>query len=266
MDFFAKFKKLVDMSTFMWYNSYVNSKKERNMAIKVVLFDLDGTLLPMDQDLFLKTYMGKISRRMASFGYEPRELISSIMLGTRDMILNDGANTNEKVFWERFCKIYGENALGDMEKFDAFYVEEFDSISSVCGHTPKALQTVNAIKKMGYRVALATNPVFPSIATEKRIAWAGFSTNDFEIFTTYENSHSSKPNLDYYREVAQKLNVLPEECLMVGNDVSDDMVARELGMKVFLLTDCLINKENADISEYPNGSFEELMSYIENIR
>lgn len=236
------------------------------MKIKAVLFDLDGTLLPMDQDLFLKTYMGKISQRMSGFGYEPRELISSIMLGTRDMILNDGTSTNEKVFWERFCKIYGENALGDMEKFDAFYVEEFDSISSVCGHTPKALQTVNDIKKMGYRVALATNPVFPSIATEKRIAWAGFSTNDFEIFTTYENSHSSKPNLAYYREVAQKLNVLPEECLMVGNDVSDDMVARELGMKVFLLTDCLINKENADISAYPNGSFEELMSYIENIR
>ena len=53
---------------------------------------------------------------------------------------------------------------------------------------------------------------------------------------------------------------------MVGNDVSDDMVARELGMKVFLLTDCLINKEDADISEYPNGSFEELIDYIGNIR
>ena len=56
-----------------------------------------------------------------------------------------------------------------------------------------------------------------------------------------------------------------EECLMVGNDVSDDMVAESLGMKVFLLTDNLINKEDADISIYPNGSFKELMEYIDSI-
>ena len=34
-------------------------------------------------------------------------------------------------------------------------------------------------------------------------------------------------------------------------------------MKVFLLTDCLINRENKDISVYPHGSFDELIQYIE---
>ena len=34
----------------------------------------------------------------------------------------------------------------------------------------------------------------------------------------------------------QKLNVSPEECLMVGNDVSEDMIAETIGMKVFLIT------------------------------
>lgn len=34
-----------------------------------------------------------------------------------------------------------------------------------------------------------------------------------------------------------------EETVMIGNDVGEDMVAAQLGMKVFLLTDCLINKE-----------------------
>ena len=54
----------------------------------------------------------------------------------------------------------------------------------------------------------------------------------------------------------------PEECLMVGNDVDDDMVASELGMKVFLLTDCLINKNGLDVNAYPNGSFDQLKDYI----
>ncbi len=235
------------------------------MSIKAVLFDLDGTLLPMDQDVFLKTYMGMISRRLSKHGYEPRTLVDSIMRGTYDMILNDGTRTNEQVFWARFCKIYGDRALDDIEHFDAFYVEEFDKIADFCGYTPKALRTVNRIKELGLRTALATNPVFPSIATEKRMAWAGLSADDFELFTTYENSHSSKPSLAYYAEVARKLGVAPEECLMVGNDVSDDMAAQELGMKVFLLTDCLINKDGKDISVYPNGSFEELIAYVEEI-
>ena len=59
---------------------------------------------------------------------------------------------------------------------------------------------------------------------------------DFEIFTTYENYHFCKPNLNYYKEVVEKLGVKPEECLMVGNDVGEDMVTEELGMKVFLMS------------------------------
>ena len=52
---------------------------------------------------------------------------------------------------------------------------------------------------------------------------------------------------------------------MVGNDVGDDMPARDIGLNVFLLTDCLINKNNADINEYPNGNFDRLTEYIDEI-
>ena len=72
-----------------------------------------------------------------------------------------------------------------------------------------------------------------------------------------------KPNPNYYRELLGKLGCSPEECLMVGNDVKEDMVAQTIGMKVFLLTDCLINKENADISQYPQGSFAQLLEYVD---
>ena len=49
---------------------------------------------------------------------------------------------------------------------------------------------------------------------------------------------------------------------MVGNDVGEDMIAQKLGCKVFLLTDCIINKANEDISAYPQGGFAELLQYI----
>ena len=52
---------------------------------------------------------------------------------------------------------------------------------------------------------------------------------------------------------------------MVGNDAVEDVAVEQLGMKVFLLTDCLINKSGKDLSAYPQGSFDELLAYIETL-
>ena len=110
---------------------------------------------------------------------------------------------------------------------------------------------------------LATNPFFPAIATESRIRWAGLAPEDFELYTTYEYCSYCKPNPKYYLEILEKIGVTPEECMMVGNDVTEDMITETLGMQVFLMTDWLINKENKDISVYPNGSYDELLAYVE---
>ena len=85
------------------------------------------------------------------------------------------------------------------------------------------------------------------------------------LYTTYENSNYCKPNPMYYKEILDKIGCKAEQCLMVGNDVDEDMVAQSIGMKVFLLTDTLINKQNKDISVYKNGSFDELKEYIETL-
>ena len=232
------------------------------MSITTVLFDLDGTLLPMDQDIFVKTYFGLLAKRLAPLGYDPENLIKSVWSGTIAMIKNAGERTNEQAFWDYFASVYGEEARKDLPEFDAFYREDFDKVQAVCGHNPQAKETVDFIKSKGLRVALATNPIFPAIATEKRTAWAGLSVEDFELYTTYENSSYCKPNLKYYQEIIDKLGVTPEECLMVGNDVSDDMVAEKLGMKVFLLTDCLLNKKGKPIDEYPHGDFAALRTFL----
>ena len=90
------------------------------------------------------------------------------------------------------------------------------------------------------------------------------ATSSWEIPSTYENSSFSKPNPQYFVEILEKLQAKPEECLMVGNDVLEDGAALKTGMSLFFLTDCLINKNNEDISKYPHGSFDELINYINN--
>ena len=234
------------------------------MKLKAVLFDLDGTLLPMaDQDAFIKTYFYKLAEHMVTCGYEPKALMGAVAKGVDAILHNDGTRTNEKAFWDAFVSVFGEKAREDERYFADFYEKHFDELRVCCGYTAKACETVTNLREMGLRTVLATNPVFPQIATRKRMAWAGLSPENFEHYTTYENSTFCKPNIKYYREVLDHIGLSAEEVLMVGNDVGDDMVAASLGMRVFLLTDCLINVADADITKYPNGSFDELMTYID---
>lgn len=150
--------------------------------------------------------------------------------------------------------------------FDDFYKNEFNGAKAFCGYDAEARACVDGIKDMGLRVVLATNPIFPAVATESRMRWAGFEPKDFELYTTYENFQYSKPNPNYYKEILKRLDLNAEECLMVGNDVKEDMVAETLGMHVFLLTDCLLNNEGADISVYPQGGFKDLLEFVKELQ
>ena len=235
------------------------------MSIQVVLFDLDGTLLPMDQDEFVKSYFGLLAKKLAPYGYEAEKLVPAIWQGTGAMIKNDGTRKNEEAFWHTFSGIFGEQVIEDLPLFDEFYRVEFSGAKEACGFNPKAAEVISFLKEKQMRFALTTNPIFPAVATENRIRWAGLKPEDFEFYTTYETCRYCKPNPKYYEDIVEKLGVSAEECLMVGNDVTEDMIAETLGMKVFLLTDCIINKENKDISVYPHGGFEELIDYLKKI-
>ena len=230
--------------------------------VKAVLFDLDGTLLPMDQDYFIKTYFKAIAKKLAGDGYAPELFMKAMMCGIDKMIRNDGKETNECVFWKAFSAGYGRDCRVDEPLFEEFYATEFPKIEAAVGYCSRAAEVVKELCKRGYRLALATNPVFPRVATLERIRWAGLSADDFEIITTYENSSHTKPNPDYYSVIAKTMGLLPEECLMVGNDTSDDASAIKAGMKAFILTDCLINNGGYSLDSLAHGGYDELLSLL----
>ena len=233
------------------------------MKITTVLFDLDGTLLPMDFDVFVKAYFDSITAHLAGYGYDPEAVRSAVWAGMRTMFANDGSRLNEEAFWAGFEASFVSR--GDDEAFETYYHDVFDGVAESCGYTPDAKRTVDYLRERGMRLVLATNPAFPSIATEKRMRWAGVEPTDFELYTTFENAHFCKPTLGYYREILQTLGVSAEECLMVGNDVDDDMVAEQIGMNVFLLDPWLINRRGVDLTRYPRGGYAELMEYLAKI-
>jgi FMN phosphatase YigB (HAD superfamily) len=235
------------------------------MSIKAVLFALDGKLLPMDQDVFVKTYFKLLAMELAPLGYEPEELVENIWAGTAAMVMNNGSCKNEDAFWRVFMEKYGPASIKDKGVIDSFYSGDFSQVQSVCSYTPEAKEVVELAKRNDRIVVLATNPIFPAVATRARMGWAGVAPEDFTVYTTYENCCNCKPNPQYYLDIAERIGCKPEECLMIGNDVAEDMIAETVGMKVFLLKDCIINKNGQDISGYPQGGFKELKEYLQNL-
>ena len=234
--------------------------------LTTVLFDLDGTLLPMELDGFLERYFSLLSKKLISHGYDSNKVMDGLWEGLMAMIHNDGSCTNEKAFLDRFSKEVGRDARADMPLFVDFYNNEFHGAKDACGYDAKAVETVAAVKARGLRVVLATNPMYPAVATENRIRWAGFEPQDFELYTTYEDFSHCKPNPAYFVDVLERLGLKPEECLMVGNDAIEDMAAAKAGLKVFLLPKYLVNRQNVDISSYPQGDFDDLLQYIDTLQ
>ena len=230
--------------------------------IGTILFDLDGTLLPMDIDEFTAVYFEELLRDLVPLGIDGERLTAAVWRGTAAMFKNDGSRLNSEAFWETFKLAYPDLGEDALSAFDRFYAEGFDRIKRVTHPDPRAAQVMREVARRGFRAALATSPIFPPEAARKRLAWAGLDPRDFELITSFENSRYAKPSAGYYLDIARTLGVAPEECLMVGNNVQEDMAAREVGMEVFLLTDCLLNPDGGDITVYPHGSFPELLDLI----
>ena len=229
---------------------------------EAILFDLDGTLLPMDNDVFVQTYMGLLTKKMAPHGYDGKLLISALWKGTGEMIKNDGSRTNGEVFWNYCEGVFGKKIYDDVPVFDSFYENEFHQTASVTFPNPLAKKVVALARENADRVILATNPFFPTVAVHSRLSWAKIEPECFDLITTYENSSFCKPNPAYYVEIAEKMGVDPKKCLMVGNNEIEDIAAvQSLGMDTFYLNDYPVCKGEGP--ETPKGSFEELIAFLQ---
>ena len=148
---------------------------------------------------------------------------------------------------------------------DDFYATDFDGARSCLTARTDRSGLIRSLRRRGYGVVLATNPIFPAVAIETRLGWVGLSQADFDYVTAYENSRRSKPSPGYYRDILSHLGRRGEECLMVGNNPVDDMAALQAGLAVYLVTDCLENPGGVTVEDYPHGSFRELEASLERL-
>lgn len=209
--------------------------------LEAVLLDLDDTLLRNDMAQFIPRYfalLGAYARPL--FGAQDA-FLEHLLAGTQAMIENrDGTRTNREVFWEQFGVRTGLDSAETEVFFDTFYREQFPQLRAVTGVRKVARELVDFCLEAGLKIVIATNPLFPRRAVEERLRWAGLPVAEiaFDLVTTYENMHATKPHVAYYSEILEKVDTAPGQAVMVGDDWENDILpASQLGIETFYIVD-----------------------------
>ncbi|MGD2144208.1 MAG: HAD family hydrolase [Anaerolineae bacterium] len=208
--------------------------------LKAILFDLDDTLLGNSMDRFLPAYFRALTRYLDHL-VSPQRLISELMRATQVMDTNTSRElTNEEAFASAFYPAMPQERFTLESAFEQFYAEEFPKLRRLTRRRSEARPLVEWTLEQGFQVVVATNPMFPRSAVERRLAWAGVPVDqfDYSLVTTYENMHTTKSHPAYYREILERLGRRPGECLMVGDSWDKDIVpASSVGLHVYWITE-----------------------------
>jgi FMN phosphatase YigB (HAD superfamily) len=201
-----------------------------------LLFDLDDTLHDTNLDAFIPAYFHALSQKMAA--YVPsnvmlRDLIAGVNLMYKS---EDPMQTLEEIFNADFYEQLGSSRNSLIPVVEEFYDQVFPSLRQHTRQRPEALPLIDWALSRGYRIAIATDPLFPRKATYHRLRWAGLDPERFELVSSFEHFHFTKSHPAYYAEVLGRLGWPEGSILMVGNDIMRDLVpAHRLGLKTFFV-------------------------------
>lgn len=213
--------------------------------VQAALFDLDGTLVEVDMQVFIPAYLRRLANRLTPYA-EPRRTLRTLhdaimaMLGdtsgtcSLEELLRTMLDDELQIPWEGY-----QAALAD------FCREELAELQPLVRPHPLARALVEACLARGWRVALATNPVFPRALIDARLNWGGLADLPFQPVTSYETSRQCKPHPGFFTDLLEDLGLPPQSCLMVGNDTLHDLAAGRLGMPTCLLTTWRIDRAPA---------------------
>lgn len=233
-------------------------------SIQALLLDLDGTLIDIEVSFFLDTMVASMQLHFRDH-LDP-EVFRDGLFGGIDAIMaaprSDG-ETNRESFYSAFEKLTGFDALQTEETFRSYYQKVFPQHSGFASPSPYAKRLLKASRAKGLKLALATNPIFPLEAALERLRWGGLTEAPFDIVCALESMRSCKPQRKYFLEVARAVGVPPERCLMVGNDVQQDLPAGEVGMKTFLVERNMIDRGTGRVHADHRGDLEDLGRILE---
>lgn len=201
--------------------------------IKAVLLDMDNTLLLNPDTVFAQRFLQlwddhfstagiddapkRLRRALRIMGYKQRGNISNWAVIVREMGNGDAETEIEPLL-------------------DRFYADVYPELASCIAPVDGAADLIYRLRESDYQVVIATNPLYPEKAIKQRMAWAGLPLDDdlYEFISSADTMHFSKPDPAYYGELLGRVGVEPDEALMVGDSLRNDIQpAQTVGLRTF---------------------------------
>lgn len=214
------------------------TRRVRHTVSLTLLLDLDDTLLENSMAEFLPAYLREVSTYLAEY-VDPAIMVNALLAGTHAMLVNQNPDcTLADVFYPVFYQTIHQPPQVIDPPIERFYREVFPKLKSLTRPMPQAVRMVEAAFARGYRVAIATAPLFPRQAILQRLTWAGFNPGQhpFALIPSIDGFHFAKPNPAYLAELLAQLGWPEDGAVMVGNDPQDDIrAAYNLGLPSYLI-------------------------------
>lgn len=189
--------------------------------IKAVVFDLDNTLVDF-------MTMKKLSIEAA---------VSAM--------IDSGLPVNREEAYRIIDEIYKEQGIEYQQVFDTFLLKVLNKIdykilsAGIVAYRrareaalipyPHVYSTLNQLLKLGLKLGILSDA--PIKEAYLRLAYMNFH-HIFDAIVTFDETGQRKPSPVPFNVILQKLNVKPEESLMVGDWVERDIIgASNIGMK-----------------------------------
>lgn len=232
---------------------------------KLIMSDLDNTLLPLDQEAFVEVWYRDVSKKFFEYGLDPERGVKAVEAGCKAMIFNDGKMKNRDAFYAMAEEESGYAKAVLEPIFDDYYGNEFSNIRSITVENPFAPAVARLMREKAETAVIATMPMFPLSACDMRVRWTGINAGMFDLVTTYDFSSYCKPNPLYYQEILDFFGVRPEDALMIGNDVREDVVPCDtLGVDTFLVTNHIIT-HGLPFDRFRHGTYLDLLRFLETL-
>ncbi|WP_433633615.1 HAD family hydrolase [Nocardia sp. CA-120079] len=201
---------------------------------RTVLWDLDGTLVRLHRRRF-KALM-PLAAAQAFRELSPPHRFLRVLPGVLKQVrANDTEHTNTDLMVRLLAERLRVTPEAVASQLKSLAETGFPRLRRCFPAEPSALHTVTRLRESGTVQVVATNPLWPDSTVTTRLGWGGYDPSVFTFRTSGENMRRSKPRIEFYRELLDRLGAEPRECVMIGNDAANDAPAALLGIPVFLV-------------------------------
>lgn len=193
---------------------------------KLIIFDVDGTLMDSENDVFLclnhilKTNIGlEISKdefqKMAGLPLEE--------------VFKEFLPENKKHLNVEFTKKFRDYYIDEKHFLDTTYL--FNGVK----------ETISKLKKQGFIITIASSK--PTRALEYMLNYFGFTEFNL-VMGTGESNFKHKPNPEIIYYILDKFNISKEDAVIVGDTQADVLAAKNAKIDSIALTYGYDTKDN----------------------